>query len=86
MHRSMHIIFMTCSVGCIIIGLTIVRRIIVKTWQWKKSTVTFLADNNDKDFAFKNIIHGEGEGEASLGTTMELVPTMATFLFVSLIR
>ena len=43
-------------------------------------------ENAASGVAYKKIIHGWGEGEAALGKSLELIPTLNSYLFVSLIK
>ena len=96
----MHCIILASQAGNLIVCFTGVRRTIMKTYRWHREKsngkfVTVASTNNiagDKSenaasgVAYKKIIHGWGEGEAALGKTLELIPTLNSYLFVSLIK
>ena len=35
-HTSIHMVVLVCMIGDIVVGLTAVRRIVMRTWEWHK--------------------------------------------------
>ena len=71
-HTSIHMVILVCKLCDIIIGIVGVRPIVKRSWTWHTIQKAEGKSDQDNGVAYKNIVHGWGEGTSSLGEALEI--------------